>query len=367
MTRVSRWFERAARHSLDRRGAQQQGQVAVLFAIAAVAIVVTAGLALDAGQSFVSQRALQAGADTAAQSGTSMLDADFTACVNSQPLPYTTSDISAVVTKIVSDAAAAQGRATSPPMATFVAYSSSPTPSLSDLGPVSSYTGQLCEDGAWNGPTGVRVATTETRPTFVLQLLGIRTATEDAAGTAVFGYVGGGGAPYATWDALCYPTANGTPLAPGDTVILYSAQYDKYVCGFGPPASFQGYISPINPIQLPLKTGACIQTGTGVGGKVGQQPTLTVGVTYLVPEISSFTKGYCPGYSASNAGPYELTYAGLVAVTVIAPPKGDPHGIYGVVSSTDPTTSGVTICPIGDATCSSSFGTTSPTGVELYQ
>jgi uncharacterized membrane protein len=92
MTRVSRWFERAARHSLDRRGAQQQGQVAVLFAIAAVAIVVTAGLALDAGQSFVSQRALQAGADTAAQSGTSMLDADFTACVNSQPLPYTTSD-----------------------------------------------------------------------------------------------------------------------------------------------------------------------------------------------------------------------------------------------------------------------------------
>ncbi len=340
----------------------------MLFAIAAVAIVVTAGLALDAGQSFVSQRALQAGADTAAQSGTSMLDSDFTACVNSQTLPYTASDISAVVNKIVSDAAAAQGRATSPPVATFVSYSTSPTPSLMDLGPVSSYSGQFCTaGGVWSGPTGVKVATTETRPTFVLQLLGIRTATEDAAGTAVFGYVGGGGAPFASWDALCYPGPNGAALQPTDTVVLYSSKYDKYTCGFGPPASFQGYISPITPIQLPMSSGACIQTGPGVGGKVGQEPTLTVGVTYLVPEISSFTKGYCPGYSSANSGPYKLTYAGLLAVTVIAPPSGDPNAIFGVVSSTDPTTSGVTICPIGDTSCSSSFGPASPTGVELYQ
>lgn len=296
-----------------------------------------------------------------------MLDADFNACANSQPLPYTASDISAVVTKIVSDAGAAQGKATSPPVATFVSYSSSATPALTSLGPVSSYSGQFCPGGVWDGPSGVKVATTETQPTFVLQLLGIRTATENAAGTALFGYAGGAGAPFASWDFLCYPSPKNTALAPGDTVVLYSSKYDKYTCGFGPPASFQGYISPITPIQLPMKAGTCIQTGPGVGGKVGQQPTLTVGTTYLVPEISSFTKGYCPGYSAANSGPYKLTYAGLLAVTVIPPPSGDPNAIYATVSSIDPTTSGVTICPIGDASCSSAFGPTSPTGVELYQ
>ncbi|MDA8394249.1 MAG: pilus assembly protein TadG-related protein [Candidatus Dormibacteraeota bacterium] len=363
LARFSAWVERAASRSCDRGATEQRGQVAVLFAIAAVALVVTAGLALDAGQSFVSQRALQAGADTAAQSGTSMLDADFTACVNSQALPYTAFDISGVVTKIVSDAAAAQGGATSPPVATFVAYSSSSPPALTSLGPVSSYTGQLCApDGVWGGPTGVKVATTETRPTFVLQLLGIRTTTEDASGTAVFGYVGGGGAPFASWDAACYHSSSGQPLADGDTVVLLSPQWYKYTCGFGTPASFKGYIDPISPITLPLPPGACIQTGPGVGIKT--PPTLQVGQTYLIPEISSYTKGYCPGYSSSNAGPYMLTYAGMLAVTVTSETTTT---ILAVVTDTSPTTSGVTICPIGDSSCSSSFVPTSPTGVELYQ
>jgi hypothetical protein len=170
---------------------------------------------------------------------------------------------------------------------------------------------------------------------------------------------------------LCYPTGTGAPpLTPGDTVVLYSSKYDKYTCGFGPPTTpsgFQGYISPITPIQLPIASGQCIQTGPGVGGKVGPQPSLQIGLTYLVPEISSFTKGYCPGYSATNSGPYKLISAGYLAVTVIAPPSGDPNAIYATVSGIDPTTSGVTICPIGDTSCSSAFGPTSPTGVELYQ
>ena len=102
---------------------------------------------------------------------------------------------------------------------------------------------------------------------------------------------------------------------------------------------------------------------------MGQQQSLTVGKTYLVPEISAVTKGYCPGssYNSTNAGPYYLTYYGMLSVTVEAPPRGDPHGIYGIVQSTSPVTSGVTICPYGDTSCSSSFGSTSPTGVELYQ
>ena len=359
------WLDRAAQHSLtlNRRPTEQRGQVAVLFAIAAVAIVVTAGLALDAGQSFVSQRALQAGADTAAQSGTSMLDADFTACVTSKPLPYTATDISAVVTKIVSDAAAAQGGATSPPVATFVAYSSAATPALSSLGPVSNYTGQFCAPGGvWAGPTGVKVATTETRPTFVLQLVGMRTATEDAAGTAVFGYVGGGGAPFASWDAACYKSSSGAALVAGDTVVLLSPQWYKYTCGFGTPASFKGYIDPVTPITLPLTVPSCIQTGPGVGIKT--PPSLVVGKTYLIPEISSYKKGYCPGYNSSNAGPYMLTYAGMISVTVTSETTTT---ILAVVNPTSPTTSQITICPIGDTSCSGSFGSTSPTGVELYQ
>lgn len=363
MVRLPRWGARARSHTLRKGASEQGGQVAVLFALAAVALVVIAGLALDAGQSFVGQRALQAGADTAAQSGASMLQADYTACVNSNPLPYTTADVSDVVTKIVFDAGAAQGKATSTPVATYLSYSSSDTPTLTSIGPVSTYTGQFCAPGGvWTGPTGVKVAATETSPTFVLQLLGIRTATEDAAGTAVFGYAGGGGAPFASWDALCYPTASGKPLAVGDTVVLLSPDWYKYTCGFGTPASFKGYIDPITPIVLPMTVPSCMQTGPGTGIKT--PPPLKVGVTYLVPEISSYVKGYCPGYNSSNSGPYELTYAGMLAVTVTS---ATTTTILGKVSSTDPLNSGVTICPIGDTSCSSSFVPTSPTGVELYQ
>lgn len=337
--------------------------MAVLFALAAVAIVVIAGLALDSGQSFVSQRALQAGTDTAAQSGAYMLLQDHAACVNGGSMPFTATNIADVVGKIASDAATAQGKATSTPTADFVTYNSSSTPPLTDNGPISVYsTANLCTEGAWTGPSGVKVSATDSHPTFVLQLVGIGTATEDASGTALFGAAGGGAAPFATWNAFCYGGGTGGALAVGDQVVLLDSSWWKDTCGFGTPASFKGYIDPVSQINLPLPVPSCIQTGPGVGVKT--PPALTVGQVYLVPMISSYQKGYCPGTSAANSGPYELIYAGLIAVVITS---SSPTQIIGQVVNTSPTTGEISICPVGDATCASSTPTNAPFGVELYQ
>ena len=370
---LSRLLERTARHTFDKRAEEQRGQVAVLFAIAAVAIVVTAGLALDAGQSFVAQRAIQAGADTAAQSGASMLSADYIACVNGGALPYTTANIGAAVTTIVEDAAAAQGKATTSPAptASFVTYNPLlPAPHLLNDGAIGSYTGPLCTDGAWTGPSGVQSSAANSHPTFILQLIGIRTASEAASATALFGNAQGGGAPFAVWNAFCYG-ATGGQLADGEDVVLYDPKWDQYTCGFTPPdtsAAFKGYIDPTSAITLPLTSGTCIQTGVGVGEKTGSiSPLPTVGESFLIPLISSYQKGLCPFGTPGPKGTYALTYAGMIAVTVTSvSPSGNT--IIAQVTSTSPTNAGVTICPEGDTACSSPSGPPNlPVGVELYQ
>ncbi|MHB1525091.1 MAG: pilus assembly protein TadG-related protein [Candidatus Dormibacteria bacterium] len=356
-------------HSNRRQG----GQVAVLFALAAVAIVAIAGLALDAGQSFVAQRAVQAGTDTAAQSGAAMLAADYVACVSGGTLPYTTGNIAGAVTTIVEAAAAAQGKATTtpPPTAYFVTYDPSlSAPYLLIDGPISGYSVPLCTDGSWTGPSGVQSSASDTHPTFILQLVGVKTATERATGISVFGQVQGGGAPFATWDAFCYGGGTGGALGPTDPVVLYDPSWDKSTCGFKPPdtsAAFKGYIDPTAPISLPLNSGACIQTGVGVGEKTGSitNPPI-VGHTYLIPMISSYQKGLCPFGTPGPQGTYALTYAGMIAVTITSESTSG-NKIVGQVVSTTPT-AGVTICPEGDTACSSSSAASNlPVGVELYQ
>ena len=372
---LSRLLERTARHTFDKRAEEQRGQVAVLFAIAAVAIVVTAGLALDAGQSFVAQRAIQAGTDTAAQSGASMLSADYIACVNGGALPYTTANIGAAVTTIVEDAAAAQGKATTnpAPTASFVTYNPLlPAPHLLNDGAIGSYAGSLCTDGAWTGPSGVQSSAANSHPTFILQLIGIRTASEVASATALFGQAQGVGAPFAVWDAFCYDGGTGGQLTDGDYVVLYDPTWDKSTCGAAIPpgtsSAFKGYIAPTYTITLPLANGTCIQTGVGVGEKTGAiSPQPTVGQPFLIPLISAYQKGLCPIGTSGPKGTYALTYAGMIAVIVTSvSPSG--NSIIAQVTSTSPSNVGVTICPEGDTACSSPTGPPNlPVGVELYQ
>jgi len=349
-------------HCLERaegRRRSQGGQVAVLFALAAIAIVSIVGLSIDAGRDFVDQRVLQAATDTSAQSGASLLAADFHACVSGESLPYGDAQISAAATKITFAAAAAQGKVTGSPTVDFVSYPKAGV--VPSLGPVSSYAQPYCLANAWVGPSGVEVTAQDAHTTLILRIIGVNNATEGATSTALFGTVAGGsGAPFAAWDALCY-SGSGGPLAVTDIVVLLDPSWDKYTCGSGPPASFKGYIDPVSPITLPLAPGSCIQTGPGVG--IRNPPALIVGQPYLIPIISSYQKGYCPGYSASNAGPYKLTYSGMIEVVVTSASRVQ---ILGQVTSTSPSVQGLTICPAGDPSCAP-VTNTSPTSVELYQ
>lgn len=341
------------------RRKSQSGQVAILFALAAVAIVAVVGLAIDAGRDYVDQRALQTATDTAAQSGASLLAADFQSCVKSGTIPYTDNQITAAITQTTLAAGAAQGKVTGAPAADFVSYPKAGV--APSLGPVSSYTAPYCLANSWVGPAGVEVSAQDSHSTLILPVIGVTHATEAANATALFGTVaGGGGAPFAAWDAFCYKGSGGS-LAVNDQVVLLDPSWDKYTCGYGPPASFKGYIDPVNPITLPLKSGACIQTGPGVGIK--SPPSLTVGQTYLIPLISGYQKGYCPGYSSSNAGPYKLTYAGMVEVVITS---SSHVQIIAKVTSTSPSVQGLTICPAGDPSCVPTGGPTA-TGVELYK
>jgi len=354
------------------RGAQD-GQVAVLFAFAALAVIAIVGLALDAGQAFVDQRSLQAGTDAAAQSGASMLQADFHACLSggASPMPYDDQQILNEVTSLVASAQTAQGK--SAPGSVTPVFVSYPTGTLivdqpipnnstfSFLPPGASSPTLFCTAGAWTGPAGVATGASDTHPTLILQVVGIKSATEAARSTALFGSAGGGGAPFAAWDAYCYGSSSDTPLVVNDPVVLLDSKWWKYTCGFGSPASFKGYIDPTSPLSLPMSVGSCIQTGVGVGIKT--PPTPGVGDTVLVPIISSFSKGTCPGSPSGSSGPYELTYAGLIAVRITS---SSHTSIDGVVTSTSPITAGITICPAGDSACAPATSAT-PTGVELYK
>lgn len=348
------------------RSSNQRAQVAVLFAIMSLGIISVTGLAIDGGLEYVSQRAVQGGADTAAQSGASMLADDYLACVNGQPLPFSSSNIAAATSGIASDSSTAQGTATSQPGIDFVTYvpgtaGTGTSGTIQNDGPVAQYVTPFCNDGNWQGPDGVVGNTVNSHPTFVLRLIGINSASATATGTAIFGFAEGGSAPFSVWNALCYQSSADTPLQPGDPVLLYDPQWEHSTCGFSGADSYKGYLALSNELILPEPVGSCIQSGEGTGEK--SAPPLTVGETYLVPMVSNFQKGLCPIGTPGPSGTFALTYAGLVAVTITS---ANSSTITGVVVNTAPTTAGLTICPVNDTHCAPG-NSNAPLGVQLWQ
>lgn len=356
----------------------QRGQVAVLFALAAVALVAIAGLALDAGQAFVSQRALQAGSDTAAQSGATMLAQDYSWCLNTPgatgygpypPLPTAgTSDISTGVTTLAYYAAAAQGRATAPP--------GSPPPVTVDFvddtagtptqnGPVADASTSyplpngFCNSGAWIGPSGLQVTASDTHPTAVLGVVGINSATEKATSIALIGTPTGADlAPYGVWYELC---PSGSLVAGSTTVTLLSTSWDGTTCGLhayvpkGSGNSFKGYFKLPGPLPVTSDTG-CIQTGTGSGIGAGTDPNPPASPnSVFVPLITGvyrFGDTLPAGCALITAeGTWDLTFSGLAYVSINPSSSTSITGTYrqGVVTPT-----GLVICPVRDASCSSS-------------
>ncbi|NNM96658.1 MAG: Tad domain-containing protein [Candidatus Dormibacteraeota bacterium] len=333
--------------------------MAVLFALAAVALVAIVGLALDAGQAFVSQRALQGGSDTAAQSGATMLAVDYSNCVatagTANPASgdgtYSQTTIAADVTQLALYAAAAQGRATSPPGVSFVNYTgggveinSSPTP--------------FCTVGSWTGPSGIEVSTSDTHPTSMLGVVGINSATETAHAIALIGTPTSttDGAPFGVW----YQSCPSTDLKAGEAVTLLSPTWDSTTCGnVDTRNSFKGYFKLPGPITL--GSSGCIQTGTGSGGAIGTDPNPPASPNSVyVPMI---TKVYsfgdtipenglgsnCP--SISVKGTFDLLYSGFAYVKVN--PTSSSSTITGVVQGVASFTTGLQVCAVRDTSCSS--------------
>lgn len=319
----------------------QGGQVAVLFALAAVAVVAIVGLAVDAGTSFVDQRALQAGSDTAATAGATLLAADFRACVSSSPAtPYSNADIAKAVSNLADEAAAASGRATASPSVDYVWYpASTPAPT-----PVAAYSGQLCStSGTWAGPTGVQVGTSNSHHTVLLQVVGVGNASEAATATADFGIVTGGGfanflvcavGPISSPDPTVTVTSS-TPVAVGDKVWVSDPQFklDEPKCESG-SSDFKGYLhnpSP-DPITLPTEPGGTTNITTGGGCTVGQFPSLSVGEVVTLPLATSVT----------GTGHYSVTIEALVAVRITSIASCRVQGVITTLASND---GGLFVCP----------------------
>lgn len=348
---------------------RQRGQVAVLFALAALAIVAIAGLALDAGQAFVSQRALQAGSDTAAQTGATMLAVDYNHCLSGAITstgdgPYSQSLIYSQVTTLAKYAAAAQGHATSTPTVHFVSYAPNVPPN--DVRPwisPSFCTINSAGSAGWTGPSGVEVTTSDTHPTTVLGIVGIKSATEAASSIALIGNAtGAGGAPFGVWFETCISSTLGSGLPPpvNSTVTLFSPKWDQTTCGAYSPssdrASFKGYFDL--PAPMPLSSSGCIQTGAGVGSKVGLANPPAPGTAVYVPFIThvwSFdtTPPVASGCPTINAkGTFDLEYVGFVSVTIL--PTTSASMVQGTVRSYASVVPGLTICPVGETTCAPS-------------
>lgn len=309
----------------------ENGQVAVLGAIVAVALILIVGLAVDAGISYVDQGALQAGADTSALAGATVLQADFAACRQGGILPYTNEDVASVVAEIAQRSVVAITKVTAGPAVDYVTYEGGVAVSL---GPAADYNGPLClGPGDWTGPVGVHVALGNSHRTPLLSLGGISSASEAASAAAAFGVVQGA-AGYAPFVACAQqPVGTSGPVQLGDTVLLASPVWTsaESSCALG-PAGFKGFLQDPSPSSITLPMAAGITSGEGdVCGL--WPPTIAPGDVILVPLTTSVRLG---------GGRYQISVEGLVAVRITryACPIAE-----GVVTSAADAAKGLVVCP----------------------
>ncbi|HUY97949.1 MAG TPA: pilus assembly protein TadG-related protein [Verrucomicrobiae bacterium] len=276
------------------------GQVAVLFALAAIAIVAVVGLAFDAGRAYVDQRALQAAADTAADGGARMLAQDYDNCLNGVALTNTNTQITSAIAGLVADGVAGQGAATSS-TATFTDSSGVV------IGPTSTTSSaSWCSASTWSptAPRGVAVTAIDAHLTELLPIVGISSAQETAKAISVFTIFTGSGEPFVAWYQGCTsadPTNTGI-LAIGDTVYYHASNHwsslvpceTNYV-----NSRFKGDLKPegLNPNPIRVGNWVNAQPGQGSWG-----PDLTAGQTIWIPMIDVICDGVAPSTSAPPIG-----------------------------------------------------------------
>lgn len=315
-----------------RRGNRQRGQVAVLGAIVSVALILIVGLAVDAGISYVDQGSLQAGADTAATAGATMLGADYSACLTAGILPYDNEEIAAIATGVADRSVIAVAKVTSGPTVDYVTYIGT---KLVSVGPVAEYSGPLCiGPGEWAGPMGVNVTLGNSHQTLMLSLGGIRSASESAAAAATFGVVQGGG--YSPFIACAQqPVGKSGPVEMGDTVLLASPFWTmaESSCGNSAGAGFMGYLHNPSPSRLTLPSASGIDASSAGGVACGLWPhDIALGDVVLVPMTNSvhFVDGQ-----------YRIAVTGLIAVRIT---RYSCPVAEGVVTSAAGSAKGLLVC-----------------------
>ncbi len=309
-----------------------RGQVAVLFAIAAVAIIGMAGLALDAGLSYMGQTGLQSASDNASLAVARMLATDYTSQQQSPPaasMPFTYAQMVSTVQDLVAGNGAGSTRATS-----YSAYFTDTSGThLCQFAPAALATcpttyalsGGLPEASGALLASGAQVVPTNTHQTSVLGILGIDRASESAPATAVFGVVQGiaaDNANFAVYDIYC-PT--GKPLALYQTITYYSPQWKKsWPCAGLQDSNFKGDLHQALPDPLTVPGWISAKSGSGTVTPV------TTGEIIVVPMIDCadhgavctepVSPGVCPSTFPSTlptSGRDVMCAVGLIAIKAL--------------------------------------------------
>lgn len=343
----TRWSGSCLRHRVLARASKGPrsgggGQVMVIFALSAVVLIALAGLAIDGGLSYMSRSSLQSGADTASNSGASMLGADYTAESRSTPsTPFSYAAITSQVGHIVdkNGAGPTQGNVYSAYFTagssqslragiTLCQFAGAPTAGVVSCTDNSGLVSILSSYGMTDcvGPlptcagvvvaSGVRVVETDTHATSLESIVGINQASEVATATSVYSFPSSiGSAPYIVWNDCIYDTttksSNLGTIQIGDQVIYFEGDgLDKGTsCLPLGDSAFKGDIHP--PMYpLPVNIPGWLQASPGVASSL---QAVTIGSPLFLPLVDCIfptnSKGsfasQCPGpYSSPDPGPY---------------------------------------------------------------
>lgn len=266
---------------------RQAGQAAVLFALALVALIGFAGLALDAGLSYMAQTGLQSASDNASLAAARMLAADYQAQVSGTPgtpLPWTYGDIVATVKSVVgANSVAAAGNTTNTWAGYFTDTAGTalcqfwPTTAATCTGLPVSPTGTLAANGA-------RIVYTNTHSTNLLNVLGIGTARETAPATAIFGVTYGlAGGKFAVYQLDCLTNS---AVKVNEQIIYYGPSWQKaWSCDNVGDSNFKGDLHSVSPDPVLVENWASAKSGSGPITPVAS------GSTILIPMIDCLGHG----------------------------------------------------------------------------
>lgn len=340
----------------ERSTRRQRGQAVIFLAIGLTLVAGMAGLALDVGHDYTNRRAIQAGADSAANAGAQMLvrnvDANFPFGTSYNPAagPYTSCDVlkvaagSGVQSGLGQLAQAGDGHASAQPQVYWLDKTGS------RIGTAVSCTSPAAAIPAT--AVGVEVDAVDTHPTYVLRAIGMSTASESVVSKSLLRYTSQldqlsvYAEPYAGFYYNC--TAN-RPIAVGDDIVFRDNGYGSTAAC--PPTyqissnNFKGYFHDGST------TIALGPYSTKGGNACGQEPLAALGTAYrnhqpiVIPIIKD---------ASGNGANLTLTIVGYESILLDADYSSGGCGstpFKGTVVSLSPTLPGLTSCVATNTGC----------------